>query len=88
MVTAFLLLAQYGGAAVISISLVCRDYCSHLTPEVLIRKISVGGIALPLVRIEASQKAAKGVHLVDLARWFDDRVEDARREYRQRCGRP
>ncbi|AWN51114.1 hypothetical protein DK412_04835 [Methylobacterium sp. 17Sr1-1] len=86
MVTAFLLLAQYGGAAVISISLVCRDYCSHLTPEMLIRKISVGGIALPLVRIEASQKAAKGVHLVDPARWIDQRAEAARKECRQLCG--
>lgn len=86
MSTAFLLLAQYGGGAVIPISLVCRDYFSHLTPEKLVRKISAGEIALPLVRIEASQKAAKGVHLVDLARWIDDRAEAARKECRQLCG--
>jgi hypothetical protein len=84
--TAFLLLAQYGGAAVIPIEAVCRDYFSHLTPEKLARKISAGEIALPLVRIEASQKAAKGVHLVDLARWIDQRAEAARRECRQLCG--
>jgi hypothetical protein len=84
--TAFLLMAQYGGAAVIPISLVCRDYFSHLTPEKLARKISAGEIALPLVRIEASQKAAKGVHLVDLARWIDQRAEAARKECYQLCG--
>ncbi|MBK3397630.1 MULTISPECIES: pyocin activator PrtN family protein [Methylobacterium] len=84
--TSFLLLAQYGGAAVIPISLVCRDYFSHLTPEKLIRKISAGEIALPLVRIEESQKSAKGVHLNDLARWVDDRAEAARKECRQLCG--
>ncbi|MGF3026161.1 pyocin activator PrtN family protein [Methylobacterium aquaticum] len=86
MSTAFLLLAQYGGGAVIPISLVCRDYFSHLTPEKLVRKISAGEIALPLVRIEASQTAAKGVHLVDLARWIDDWAEAARKECRQLCG--
>lgn len=84
--TSFLLLAQYGGAAVIPISLVCRDYFSHLTPEKLIRKISAGEIALPLVRIEESQKSAKGVHLNDLAKWVDDRAEAARKECRQLCG--
>ncbi len=84
--TSFLLLAQYGGAAVIPISLVCQDYFSHLTPEKLIRKISAGEIALPLVRIEESQKSAKGVHLNDLARWVDDRAEAARKECRQLCG--
>ncbi|WP_238192150.1 pyocin activator PrtN family protein [Methylobacterium frigidaeris] len=84
--TAFLLLAQYGGAAVIPIEAVCRDYFSHLTPEKLVRKISAGEIALPLVRIEASQKSAKGVHLNDLARWVDDRAEAARKECRQLCG--
>ncbi|MET7244996.1 pyocin activator PrtN family protein [Methylobacterium sp. EM32] len=84
--TAFLLLAQYGGAAVIPIEAVRRDYFSHLTPEKLVRKISAGEIALPLVRIEASQKLAKGVHLNDLARWVDERAEAVRKECRQLCG--
>lgn len=30
--TAFLLMAQYSGAAVIPIDRVCKDYFSHLTP--------------------------------------------------------
>jgi len=54
--TAFLLMAQYDGKAIIPIDEVCRDYFFHLTPTKLIRKISAGEIALPLVRIEDSQK--------------------------------
>lgn len=84
--TAFLLMAQYDGAAVIPIDRVCRDYFSHLTPEKLVKKISAGAIALPLVRIEASERCAKGVHLTDLARWIDERAEAARKECRQLCG--
>ena len=84
--TAFLLMAQYNGAAVIPIDMVCRDYFSHLTPEKLARKISAGEIALPLVRIENSQKSAKGVHLLDLARWVDERASAARRECEQLNG--
>jgi len=78
--TTFLLLAQYEGMAVIPIELVCRDYFSHLTPVKLISKISSGDIAIPLLRIEPSQKCAKGVHLQDLANYLDERAEVARRE--------
>lgn len=78
--TAFLLMAQYGGMAIIPVEQVCRDYFSHLTTPKLVQKISGGEIAIPLVRIEASQKCAKGVHLTDLAAYLDARVEAARRE--------
>lgn len=84
--TAFLLMAQYGAAAVIPIDVVRRDYFPHLTTEKLVRKISAGDIALPLVRMEASQKCAKGVHLSDLAQWIDKRAEAARKECQQLCG--
>jgi len=73
-------MAQYGGKAVISIEDVCRDYFSHLNATTLVRKISSGEIAIPLVRIEASQKCAKGVHLLDLANYLDARVEAAKKE--------
>ncbi len=86
MSTAFLLLAQYGGAAVIPVELVCRDYFWHLSPEKLVQKISAGAIALPLFRMESSKRCAKGIHLVDLARWIDERAEAARKECRQLCG--
>ncbi|WP_303831571.1 pyocin activator PrtN family protein [Asticcacaulis taihuensis] len=78
--TTFLLLAQYEGKAVIPIEQVCRDYFCHLTPPKLVAKISAGDIAIPLVRIENSQKCAKGVHLQDLAKYLDTRTEVARKE--------
>lgn len=85
--TAFLLLAQYNGAAIIPIDAVCRDYFQHLTPQMLARKTTEGEIDLPVVRIESSQKAAKGVHLVDLAAWIDKRREAAMKENDQLHGR-
>ena len=84
--TAFLLMAQYNGAAVIPVERVCQDYFTHLTPQKLVQKISSGAIALPLVRMEGSERCAKGVHLTDLAKWIDDRADAARRECRQLCG--
>jgi hypothetical protein len=44
-----------------------RDYFTHLTPQKVAGKIDRGEVKLPLVRVEASQKAARGVHLGDLA---------------------
>jgi len=81
--TLFLLMAQYNGMAVIPLDTVQRDYFSHLTPDHLIRKINLGEIELPLVRIEASQKAAKGIALTDLATYLDERIAAARKETRQ-----
>ncbi len=83
--TAFLLMAQYNGAAVIPLEAVCRDYFSHLTAEKLLRLLA-GQIALPVVRIENSQKAARGVHLNDLAAYIDKQREMALKESRQLSG--
>lgn len=80
--TTFLLMAQYNGRAVIPVADVCRDYFSHLTPEKFLRKVSAGEISIPLVRMESSQKAAKGVHIQDLAEWIDKRRDAAVREAR------
>ncbi|KRR27493.1 pyocin activator PrtN family protein [Bradyrhizobium retamae] len=85
--TAFLLMAQYNAAAIIPLEVVCKDYFSHLTPVEFARKATNGSIDLPVVRIEASQKAAKGVYLTDLAAWIDARVEAARKENDQLHGR-
>lgn len=81
--TAFLLMAQYDGRAVIPLDLVCRDYFAHLSPEKLQRKVLAGEITLPIVRMERSQKCAKGVHLADLAAYLDARREDAAKELQQ-----
>lgn len=79
--TAFLLMAQYDGKAIIPLADVCRDYFSHLTPEKLLRKVMSGQIPLPIVHIERSQKSAKGVHLQDLADYLDKQRSEAMEEF-------
>lgn len=82
--TAFLLMAQYNGQAIIPVAHVVRDYFQHLTADNFVRKVALGEIKLPLVRIEAgTQKAAKGVHLVDLANYIDERRKAAAKEAEQ-----
>ncbi|OWL90099.1 pyocin activator PrtN family protein [Halopseudomonas aestusnigri] len=70
--TLFLLMAQYNGLAIVPLERVCNDYFQHLTPEKMQRKVMAGEIDLPITRIEGSQKAAKGVHLQDLANYLDE----------------
>jgi Pyocin activator protein PrtN len=74
MKTSFVLLAQYDGLAVIPLEYVCRDYFRHLTPE---------KISMPIVRMECSQKTARGVHITDLATYLDKQADAARRECEQ-----
>lgn len=69
--TVFLLMAQFGARAVIPIDDVRREYFGHLELDKLLRKIGLGEIALPLVRIERSAKSAKGVYVQDLADYID-----------------
>lgn len=77
--TPFILMAQYQ-TAIVPLDLVCRDYFRHLTPENFARKSLSGEIAIPVVQIEGSQKAAKGVHIADLAAWIDERRAQAVKE--------
>jgi hypothetical protein len=84
--TAFLLMAQYNGRAVIPIETVCKDYFSHLTLPKFLRKLGAGEIRLPITRIENSQKSAKGVHLQDLADYLDLRRREAIKETKALCG--
>lgn len=78
--TAFLLMAQYDGKAVIPLDDVCRDYFRHLTPVEFVRRATTGEIAIPVVRMTTSQKAARGIHLADLANWIDARRAAAQKE--------
>jgi len=78
-----ILMAQYDGLAIVPLDVVCRDYFRHLTVEKLLRKVAAGDIPLPITRMEASQKAAKGVHITDLAAYLDAQAEAARRECEQ-----
>lgn len=79
-------MAQYNGLAVIPVNFVCRDYFPHLTPDKFVRKVSAGEINIPLIRMEGSQKCAKGVHLQDLAEYLDARRAAARKEAAQLAG--
>lgn len=81
--TALILMVQYDGLAIVPLDVVCRDYFRHLTVEKLLRKVLAGEIALPVVRMEGSQKAARGVHIADLAAYLDKQAEAARRECAQ-----
>lgn len=85
--TAFLLLAQYQGKAVVPVESVCADYFSHLTPSQFLRKAVSGDIDLPVIRIEGSQKSAKGVHVSDLALYLDKQRDIARMENDKLHGR-
>lgn len=84
--TLYLLMAQYNGKTVVPLDIVCRDFFGHLTIEKLLRKALRGDLALPIVRIESSQKAQRGVHLVDLAAYIDKRRSAALKECQQLTG--
>lgn len=81
--TSFLLMAQYNGRAVIPVEDLVRDYFPHLSVPKFLRKVSEGEIKIPLVRIEESQKSARGVHLQDLADYLETRRRAAHRELEQ-----
>jgi len=83
MKTAFLLVAQHDGLAVIPSELVCRDNFRHLTAEKFLRKVLAGEISIPVVHMESSQKTAKGIHVADLAAYLDRQAEAARKECAQ-----
>ena len=85
--TAFLLMAQYNGQAIIPLERVCADYFSHLTPEKMKLKVAAGQIDLTLVPMESSQKSARGVHLSDLADYLDVQRTKAKAEHEKLMGR-
>jgi hypothetical protein len=83
MKTTFLLMAQYDGLPVIPVERVCKDFFAPLTLEKFLRKTQSGEIALPIVRMYGSERAAKGVHISDLAAFLDRQAEAARKELAQ-----
>lgn len=81
--TAFLLMAQYDGLAIIPAATVRADYFPHMTLDEFLRQVGSGAIKIPLVRVTNSQKSAKGVHLQDLADYLDQRRNAARKTLEQ-----
>lgn len=85
--TLFLLMAQYNAAVIIPLDKVRADFFPHLTMPKLLRKVMAGAKSTsPVTRIEGSQKAAKGVHISDLAEYLDKRRAAAIRERDALCG--
>ena len=68
----FLLLAQYDGRSVIPLDIVCRDFFFHLSLPKFAWHLNEGKIRLPVMRMDASAKTAKGVHVDDLAAYLDE----------------
>lgn len=81
-----MLQVQYNGRAAIPLERVVDDYFPHLTVQKFLRKALAGQIRLPILRIEASQKAQKHIHLADLAKYLDERRAAAVKECWQLCG--
>lgn len=77
MKTLFLLMAMYDGKPVIPAETVCKDFFPHLSFDKFVRKTTHGEIKLPIVRMEQSQKAGRGVYINDLAQYIDQRHQAA-----------
>ncbi len=78
--TVWMLMARYKGLPIVPADTIRKDYFPHLTLSKFLRKIADGAIKLPLVKMENSQKSAKGIHLHDIADYIDERTEQGRRE--------
>ncbi|MNJ25437.1 Pyocin activator protein PrtN [compost metagenome] len=83
MKTLFVLMAQYNGKAIIPLDKVCQDYFTHLTTDMFQRKVMAGQIRIPITRLEASQKSAKGIHISDLSEYLDAQRAAAVKENNQ-----
>jgi hypothetical protein len=86
--TLLMLQVQYNGRATIPLEQVVADFFQHLTVIKFLQKALRGQIRLPILRIEASQKSQKHIHLADLAKYLDERRAAAVKECRQLCGPP
>jgi len=78
--TKLLLLAHYDGIPIIPLHRIQKDFFYHLSLPKFLRKVNDRLIELPIVRIEQSNKSAKGVHIEDLAKYLDNRRIIAIRE--------
>jgi hypothetical protein len=83
--TTFLLLAQYNGKVVIPLEEVRRDFfapdAAEASSQAQLRRHQTAGQANG-----QSHKCAKGVHLQDLAGYFETRRQAAKKELSQMSG--
>jgi hypothetical protein len=79
--TTVLLMVHYGPRAAIAVDLVVKDFFPHLSTDTFVRKVALGDINIPLIRIDASsKKSAKCIHVVDLVQYIDTQREAAIKE--------
>lgn len=78
--TLWMLQGRYQNLPIIPVERVAEDFFG-LGERMFLRKVNDGEIDLPVVKLENSQKAAKGVHVKHLADFLDHHVETARREH-------
>lgn len=84
--TLLMLQVQYHGRTTITLEQCVNDFFQHLTVTKFLQKALRGQIRLPILRIEASQKSQKHIHLADLAKYLDERRAAAVKECCQLCG--
>ncbi len=77
--TLWMLQGRYEYMPIIPAKKVAQDFFG-IEERAFLRKVDSGDIDLPIVKLERSQKALKGVHIKDLAELIDRRVESARRQ--------
>lgn len=75
-----MLQGRYDHMPIIPVKTVASDFFGHDT-RTFLRKVESGDIPLPVVKMEASQKSAKGIHIEDLAQYVDIKRLEAKREY-------
>lgn len=80
--TLWMLQGRYEYMPIIPADVVAKDFFG-LERRVFLRKVDDGSIKLPLVRMEDSNKSAKGVDARHLATFLDERINAAQREFEQ-----
>lgn len=85
--TRLLLMARYDSAPIIPVETVCKDFYPHLSPDKFLRKVSLGEIKVPIMRMDRrSQKSGKGIHLDHLADLVDAEKKAAEAEAQKLAG--
>lgn len=79
--TRFLLMARYDALPIIPVEQIRSNFFNHLSLNKFLRKLNDRTIALPVVRIEESQKSQKGVYIDHLADFLDKKRDQALREH-------
>lgn len=79
MKTSLMLMTLYDGKPIIPVDVVAKDHF-ELDTRTFLRKVEDGKILLPVVKMEESQKSAKGVHIRHLAAYLDEKTEAAEQD--------